>query len=269
VELRGIAKGGAVPAAIFTLPAGYRPVGVSSIFAAVTTYTGAAYSTGVVQVSDAGVLTVSTGLPSNTATAWVALDLEFATDQATFPTGPTGPQGPSGAPTWVTSLPGSPTDGQEVYYLADAARGVGWHLRYRSGATRANKWEFLGGAPLHARYSSQYDEAAGTYQTIISVVAPLAGFYMVTLSAVAFNNTASAAWLAAPKFGTAATDDTYGVLFQNPAGAHTIYSTGARTVENPSALTAGATVALQFRRGVGGTARLHYADLSITPVAVG
>ena len=43
-----------------------------------------------------------------------------------------------------TSLPGSPSVGDEYYYTADATNGVVWHLRY-SGPT--NKWEFLGGAP--------------------------------------------------------------------------------------------------------------------------
>lgn len=58
------------------------------------------------------------------------------------------------APARVTSLPGSPVDGQEVYYQSTAvyARSASmvtdaiiWHLRY---STVSGKWEFLGGGPL-------------------------------------------------------------------------------------------------------------------------
>ena len=54
-------------------------------------------------------------------------------------------------PTFVSALPGSPVDGQEVYFqdTAMATAGVVWHLRYRA-AGGTYKWEFLGGAPLVA-----------------------------------------------------------------------------------------------------------------------
>ena len=53
---------------------------------------------------------------------------------------------PTGPPI-VASLPGTPYDGQEVYYqsAAMAANGVAWHLRYRAAAGGAFKWEFVGG----------------------------------------------------------------------------------------------------------------------------
>ena len=57
----------------------------------------------------------------------------------------------------VTSLPATPTDGQEVYYLADAANGVIWHLRYRAAATGAFKWEFVGGPPLSHEIDTSAD----------------------------------------------------------------------------------------------------------------
>src|SRR4030095_11342304 len=48
----------------------------------------------------------------------------------------------------VSALPGSPFDGQEIYYLADATNSVIWHLRYRAGSSSAYKWEFIGGMYL-------------------------------------------------------------------------------------------------------------------------
>ena len=46
----------------------------------------------------------------------------------------------------VTALPGSPFDGQEIYFqnAGMATDGIVWHLRYRSGGG-TYKWEFLGG----------------------------------------------------------------------------------------------------------------------------
>ena len=57
-------------------------------------------------------------------------------------------------PTPVTSLPSSPTDGQEVYYIVSDPTSVGstpnivWHLRYRAANLTDYKWEFVGGAPM-------------------------------------------------------------------------------------------------------------------------
>lgn len=49
-----------------------------------------------------------------------------------------GPQGPT--PSYVTTLPGAPTDLQEVYFqtTAMAALGIVWHAKYRQGA---GKWD--------------------------------------------------------------------------------------------------------------------------------
>ena len=52
-------------------------------------------------------------------------------------------------PSYVTSLPGSPVDGQEIYFAADATNSIIWHLRYRSAARSNNgAWEYLGGPPF-------------------------------------------------------------------------------------------------------------------------
>jgi hypothetical protein len=53
-------------------------------------------------------------------------------------------------PALVTVLPGSPFDGQEVFFNADSTNGVIWHLRYRSPASGGGTygWEYVGGPPL-------------------------------------------------------------------------------------------------------------------------
>lgn len=91
----------------------------------------------------------------------------------------------------VTSLPGSPVDGQEAYYLADAANGIVWHLRYRAASGSAYKWEFLGGASLYAErmIEDTIAVAAGSWSgapndPIITV--PLGGDYRVELWAYTY-----------------------------------------------------------------------------------
>ena len=88
----------------------------------------------------------------------------------------------------MTSLPASPVDGSEVYYLADATNGVVWHLRYRAASTSPYKWERIGGAPL---WAANYAQALGSPAAIgvnyalpgtPSLVIPLAGDYLMDFS---------------------------------------------------------------------------------------
>ena len=87
----------------------------------------------------------------------------------------------------VTSLPGSPYDGQEIYYLADATNGIVWHLKYRAASASAYKWECVGGASLRAFVSAVENLANGGGWTNLttsgpSVTAPLAGDYSVKVA---------------------------------------------------------------------------------------
>ena len=91
-------------------------------------------------------------------------------------------------PTFVSTLPSSPVDGQEIYYQASgdmATNGIVWHLRYRSGSSSSYKWEYIGGASLTTR--SQAQSAGDSPQTntwtnlndAIEITVPLAGDYFV------------------------------------------------------------------------------------------
>lgn len=83
------------------------------------------------------------------------------------------------APSVVSKLPSNPRDGQEVYFLADAASGVMWHLRYRSASASAYKWEYLGGPPLEAVVASTNQALTSTAVNVtgLSITAPLNGEY--------------------------------------------------------------------------------------------
>lgn len=81
----------------------------------------------------------------------------------------------------VASLPTSPADGDEVYYVHPAGTAV-WHLRYRAAAG-SYKWECIGGTPLYAVQTSVVQNGAtGTWTNLLPslISLPLAGQYEAT-----------------------------------------------------------------------------------------
>jgi hypothetical protein len=100
-------------------------------------------------------------------------------------------------PPVVTTLPASPWDGQEVYFLANAAQGIMWHLRYRVAAVGPYKWEVIGGSSLQAQDTSirdlyisavyplwdvLYDASSGNAPATMTLTLPLAGDYDITIA---------------------------------------------------------------------------------------
>jgi hypothetical protein len=99
-------------------------------------------------------------------------------------TGPAGPQGPAGppGPSWplVTTLPASPNDADECYYLADATNGIVWHLKYRAASASAYKWEFVGGSEMFAPLTGFITVSSTTPVALTggpTLTAPRAGDY--------------------------------------------------------------------------------------------
>jgi microcystin-dependent protein len=108
---------------------------------------------------------------------------------ATGPQGPQGPAGSSGA-ALVSALPGSPTDGQEIMFLADSTNGIIWHLRYRAASASAYKWESVGPTPLFWQSTVGLENITdgSTAHDAASVdggiVLPLAGVFVATYGAI-------------------------------------------------------------------------------------
>lgn len=90
-------------------------------------------------------------------------------------------------PATVTALPGTPYDGQEVYFLADATNGTVWHLRYRAAATAPYRWEFVGGSPLFSMVEPEQSAPHTSWGDLATVgpdvTVPLAGVYMARFGA--------------------------------------------------------------------------------------
>lgn len=169
-------------------------------------------------------------------------------------------------PTSSTSLPGSPFDGQEIYYAADATNGVYWHLRYRSASASAYKWEFLGGSPLTSEILTSETTGSTTYIDLAtvgpSVTLPLAGDYLIEFTAEIRSATGGSS--VAPKLGAAATSD-------NDSAFHAV--TGSALIRVSRAirrdgLAAAAVIKLQYKTG-GTTFVAQQRNLQIRPFRVG
>ena len=89
----------------------------------------------------------------------------------------------SGLAPRVTGLPVGAPDGTEVVYVADAAAGVLWRLRYNAGSASAYKWEFVGGGWLRNTADASVSVGGSTLYSALAggpqVTIPLAGEYDV------------------------------------------------------------------------------------------
>lgn len=176
-------------------------------------------------------------------------------------------------PTLVSSLPVAPVDGQEIYYLADAANGVIWHLRYRAASASTYKWELAGGAPLRFSNTSTSTVTLATFQAMPgTLTAPLAGDYVMRVEAVGFIAAAAGALVLVPAIN-AVMPSAGGSEEQN--GGAFITSTSAqgdsRSRSSVRTVTAAGQAVVVAGRVVtasnNGTS--YFRDLEIIPIRVG
>lgn len=169
--------------------------------------------------------------------------------------------------TTVTSLPGSPVDGQRCLYLADATNGVVWDLRYRSASASTYKWEAVGGGVLSDEIAtSQTTATTGSYVDLTTVgptiTVPLAGDYEIAFGALL--STSGGAMNVAPKFGAAAAADADDVRM-SATGDVSVARVMRRTVSS-----AATTVKLVYKL-IGGASSVAASNrcLTIRPIRVG
>jgi hypothetical protein len=181
VRLAGLAKTGPSGSRIFTLPVGYRPLSAQPFL----TIMSPGQAGAELDVAPDGAVTPYGGAVST----YVSLDgVEFDTEsQSSYPSAFV----QINAPPRVTSLPIGPSDGQECYFVADAANGVLWYLRYNAASASPYKWEVIGGSPLVSfngvsEAIPNTGNAAQDFTNPALVVLPLAGDYelesVVTIS---------------------------------------------------------------------------------------
>jgi hypothetical protein len=91
-----------------------------------------------------------------------------------------------------TSLPGSPTDGQE-YTLVDSttAPTYQWRFRYNAGSGSSYKWEFVGGTTLlNEVLAAEGVTTSGAFQNLTTtgpqITVPVAGEYTVGIGSLGY-----------------------------------------------------------------------------------
>jgi len=85
------------------------------------------------------------------------------------------------APSYGTTLPASPVDGQE-HILVDnlTAPTYSWHFRYNASRSDANKWEYMGGVPKHLHVGDTRSVTVGTWSNLgPSFAPPRSGVYLI------------------------------------------------------------------------------------------
>lgn len=174
----------------------------------------------------------------------------------------------------VSSLPGSPSDGDEVYYqnAAMATAGIMWHLRYRSAASGSYKWEVIGAEALMAEVAPQesYGSGVTSYGNLATagpaITLPLAGDYIVEIGCIAYHDTtARAAWMSYQIGGTGASDNDGTYVY---AGAtNTVYVPTFRP-RMKTGLGA-VTLTAKYRSDGSGIGTYAHRWIRATPVRVG
>lgn len=180
----------------------------------------------------------------------------------------------------VTSLPGSPADGQIVKFKHDSSLGGGaWLFQYRSDASGAYKWEFIGGrwlldevdASATLASSGSYADLSGSSGP--SVTAPLAGDYLVhfgaDLSAPDAGTGAVAVWMSFAVGGTGAVDAD-GVRASETISSVSSLTDGASVsrVRQKAGLAAATTLTSKYKTQAG-TLTAQRRFIGIQPIRVG
>ena len=186
--------------------------------------------------------------------------------------------------TFVTSLPTTPFDGQEVYYQSTTAGtgggatntmadiGAVWHLRYRSAAAGSYKWECVGGSGLVAVVATSETTASATYADPATIgptiTLPLAGDYKIGTAATTVNSTVGygvgvSFSVSGGAAGTASDVDAFRIT---TVTASALQATA--TFAYKTGLTA-AAVTMRYRVTGGGTATVSNRTLTALPIRVG
>jgi hypothetical protein len=177
--------------------------------------------------------------------------------------GTQGPAGP-GTPSYGTSLPASPYDGQEAI-LVDSTNAptYSWRFRYNAGSTSTYKWEFVGGSPAGGFVAANEGTSSTTFVDLATpqnFALPRSGDYMFHWYARTYNPTAGAASFAAIFLGATQQLDAMTGLPQSNWEEPQV---GLARLAN----LAPGNISVKYRTNTG-TGQWYYRQLSITPIRV-
>jgi len=198
-------------------------------------------------------------------------------------TGPQGPQGPQGiqgvqgipgvAAGYGTTLPASPTDGQEYVLVGSTTNPTyQWRFRYNAGSASAYKWELVGGAPwikqgnVNAVCNTKTQTATAGWwydPTFMGFVLPRSGDYIIQATGNLYSNSGATGTIAFAIF------DNSGVLSYANGNFVTTTSTVALAWQGRTAgATAGQTVGSCWLPAVAGTNKFDLQAVTLFPVRV-
>lgn len=177
-------------------------------------------------------------------------------------------------PTLVSSLPVSPVDAQEIYYLADATNGIVWHLRYRAASASTSKWEFVGGSELLNEVTAQESTTSAAYADLTtvgpSVTVPLAGDYVVEIGARMWGDTVNNSAGMSYAIGATAAAVADGIeTYTNAAATFVGPATNVGRPRVKTGLAAATVLRAKYRLTASGSAVFHNRWMRVKPVRVG
>jgi hypothetical protein len=171
------------------------------------------------------------------------------------------------------TLPASPSDGDEFYYVASDAAGVIWRFRYRAASASTYKWELVGGEYLVARTdaletettTASYGDLSGGV-TGPSITLPFAGDYIIEFGCACANGTAGSASVMAPQTATTAAADNNAIL--HTSGAANAFGQPSRSDVTFTGQPA-ASVLIAKYKVTGGTGSFLRRWIKTRPIRVG
>jgi hypothetical protein len=174
-----------------------------------------------------------------------------------------------------TTLPASPTDGQEAV-LVDSltAPTYAWRLRYTAGITDAKKWVYVGGAPFYAEDTNLGTTGSASYVALAtagpSFALPRAGDYLIetAFTGIAGLAAGGGCMMSYDIGGTAANDVDAVYLVQPDANTASGPRVQASVMRRARKVGLTAVTLTTKYRSTGGTAAWYYRSLSVTPVRV-
>lgn len=174
-------------------------------------------------------------------------------------------------PTYGTTLPASPADGQQAI-LVDSTTSptYQWLFRYNNGSSNTDKWEFVGGTSPGATVATSETTASVSYVDLAtagpSVTVPRAGVYEVRFGNDVQNGTASQDNFSTIKIGAAAGSDSNSLrgLANGTGGSNVFHTSRTRIL---TGVAASDVLKMQYRVS-GGTGAFVNRWLTVTPVRV-
>ena len=174
-------------------------------------------------------------------------------------------------PPRVTALPTTVQglaipDGYEVYYVADATKGVIWHLRYNaSGGTY--KWEHVGGGPLEASITGPGLYASTTWADFTgSMTLPLAGDYWIDLMFYAQSNAAAGVYVRGEMSGKF--NGTRDAGYELYIDCYETFGGSAREIRKRRNGTSAAAFSAMYRSATGASVFIGDGFIRATPIRV-